>query len=85
MSTVGTQKVSVTLDQGALQRARRIAGPRGLSSYLDDALAERLERDERRLAMLAHLDELEASDPTPPEVKRRASARAERLCRATEE
>ena len=69
-----TQKVSVTLEKTAVQRARRTAGPRGLSSYIDAALEEKLERDERRTAFLAYLDELEAADPTPVETKRRGAA-----------
>ena len=74
-----TQKVSVTLEAGALKRARRVAGPRGLSSYLDAALEEKLERDERRRSFLAYIDELEAIDPTSEAVKRRASQRAARI------
>lgn len=76
---MATQKVSVTLEAGAIERARRTAGPRGLSSYLDRALAEKLERDERRDALLAYLDELEAADPAPEATKRRARKRAEQI------
>ncbi len=74
-----TQKVSVTLEARAIERARRLAGPRGLSSYLDTALHEKLERDEQRRAFLEHLDDLEAADPTPEGVKARATRRAARL------
>lgn len=76
---MATQKVSVTLEADSIERARRTAGPRGLSSYLDAALEEKLERDERRSAFLAYLDELEAADPTPDDVKRRAARRADRI------
>ena len=69
----------MTLEADAIERARRTAGPRGLSSYLDSALAEKLERDERRDALLAYLDELEAADPTPETTKRRARKRADRI------
>lgn len=69
----------MTLEAEAIERARHAAGPRGLSSYLDAALQEKLERDERRDALLALLDELEASDPTPTDVRARAAKRAARL------
>jgi len=74
-----TQKVSVTLESGAISRARHLAGPRGLSGYLDTALQEKLERDERRRAFVEYLDELEQSDPTPDGLKVRATRRAARL------
>ena len=80
---MATQKVSVTLETAAIERARRTAGPRGLSSYLDTALEEKLERDERRQAFLAYLDELEAADPTPEQIKRQASRRAAQIHDAT--
>jgi hypothetical protein len=76
---MATQKVSVTLAADAIVRARRAAGPRGLSSYVDAALDEKLERDERRGALLALLEELGASDPIPPETKARGAERAARL------
>lgn len=74
-----TQKVSVTLAADAIERARSIAGPRGLSAYIDRALQEQLERDERRASLLALLDELEIEDPIPSDVRRRGEARAARL------
>lgn len=76
---MATQKVSVTLEAEAVERAKHAAGPRGLSSYVDAALHEKLERDERRNALLALLDELEVADPTPAEVRARAAKRADRL------
>lgn len=76
---MSTQKVSVTLEAEAVERARRTAGPRGLSSYLDTALAEKLERDEKRAALLGYLDELERSDPTSEATRRRAARRAARI------
>jgi hypothetical protein len=76
---MATQKVSVTLESTAIERAREAAGPRGLSSYLDAALEEKLERDERRQALLDYLDELERKDPTPELTKRRAARRVERI------
>jgi hypothetical protein len=73
------QKVSVTVDAEAIERARHAAGPRGLSSYIDAALREKLERDARRDALIALLDDLEATDPTPADVRARATKRAGRL------
>lgn len=74
-----TQKVSVTLEATSIERARQAAGPRGLSSYLDAALEEKLERDERRRVFLTYLDELELVDPTPEPAKRRAARRAAQI------
>ena len=76
---MATQKISVTLESSAIERARRAAGPRGLSSYVDAALEDRLERDERRRAFLEYLDELEADDPTPDPIKQRAGRRAAKI------
>lgn len=67
------------MEAEAIERARRAAGPRGLSSYVDAALQEKLQRDERRNALLSLLDELEAADPTPADVRARATKRAARL------
>lgn len=69
----------MTLDSSAIGRARAVAGPRGLSSYLDAALEDKLERDERRRAFLDYLDDLEVANPAPETAKRRASRRADRL------
>lgn len=76
---MATQKVSVTLQGRSIEEARRLVGPRGLSSYVDAALEEKLDRDGRRRALLDHLDELEHDDPTPHEVRRRAARRAAEL------
>jgi len=76
---MATQKVSVTLESSAVARARAAAGPRGLSAYLDAALEDKLERDERCRVFLEYLDELEAADPTPEAVRRRAGRRANRI------
>ena len=81
---MATQKVSVTLEAEAIERARQAAGPRGLSSYVDAALQEKLERDERRLSLLAMIDELEAADPTPTDLRARATRRANRIRTAVE-
>jgi len=73
---MATQKVSVTLEGAAIERARQLAGPRGLSSYLDDALHEKLARDARQTAFIQFLDELEKVDPTPPDVQAHGRERA---------
>jgi hypothetical protein len=85
ISTVSTQKVSVTLESTSIERARATAGHRGLSSYVDAALAEKLERDEKRRALLDYLDMLEAADPTPELTKRRATRRAVKIRAASGE
>lgn len=76
---MATQKVSVTLDAESIDRARSVVGARGLSAYLDSALREKLEREDRRLALLDLLDEMERDDPTPREERDRGRARAARL------
>lgn len=76
---MSTQKVSVTLQASALEQARQLAGPRGLSTYLDAALHEKLERDAQRRAFLGYLQELEAHDPTPEGLRQRAARRAARI------
>jgi hypothetical protein len=76
---VPTQKISVTLEATSIARAREAAGPRGLSAYVDAALEDKLERDERRRSFLAFLDGLEAADPTSEQTKRRAQRRASKI------
>ena len=53
---MAVEKVSLSLDAEILERARRIAGRRGLSSLVNDALRIRLQHE--RLERL--LDELDA-------------------------
>jgi hypothetical protein len=76
---MATQKISVTLETSAIERAREAAGPRGLSAYVDAALEDKLERDERRRSFLVFLDELEAADPTSEQTKRQAQRRASKI------
>jgi hypothetical protein len=76
---MATQKISVTLETSAVARAREAAGPRGLSAYVDAALEDKLERDERRRSFLVFLDELEAADPTSEQTQRRAQRRASKI------
>jgi Arc/MetJ family transcription regulator len=63
--SVTASKVSVSLDANVLAEARRRAGRRQLSSYVNEALRRRLQHD--RLAEL--LAEMEAeSGPVPDDV-----------------
>jgi hypothetical protein len=63
------RKVSVTLGVDRIKQARELAGPRGLSSYINAALQEKLEREDRRQAIIEWLDELDAADPPTEEEK----------------
>jgi hypothetical protein len=40
-----TEKVSLTLDEDLVEAARATAGQRGLSGYVNEALARQLQRD----------------------------------------
>lgn len=71
---MATQKISVTLESEAIERARALVGPRKLSAYIDEALHEKLAADERQRGLLQLFDELDAEDP-PTELER---ARGER-------
>lgn len=50
------ERVTVTIDERTLAQIRRVAGPRGVSSFLATAAKERL----ARLELLGLLDELDA-------------------------
>ena len=52
---MATEKVSLSLDQEILEKARRVAGPRGLSALVNDALRLRVQH-ERLRALLAEMD-----------------------------
>lgn len=71
------QKVSVTLDVDDLAYARELAGPRGLSSLVAEALGKELERERKRRDALAYFDELDAIDPPTEEEKLDAKRWAE--------
>lgn len=60
-----TEKVSLSLDPDLLQEARRAAGARGLSAFVNDALRVRVQHERvRRL-----LDEMDDEfGPVPDEV-----------------
>lgn len=79
---MATQKISVTLDADAIARVRAAVGPRGLSSYVDAALQEKLERDERRRSLVDWLGELDAADPPTVDEQAVARARAADLVRS---
>jgi Arc/MetJ family transcription regulator len=51
-----TEKVSLTLDQSLLAEARETVGTRGLSSFVNTALARALQR-ERLTSYLAELEQ----------------------------
>ncbi len=51
-----TERVSLTLDEELLAEAREAAGPRGLSSYVNEVLRQRLQHD-RLAGLLADLDQ----------------------------
>lgn len=50
------ERVTATIDDRTMAEIRRVAGPRGVSSFLATAARERLSR----LALLGLLDELDA-------------------------
>jgi hypothetical protein len=79
LKIMATRKISVTLETSAIERAREVAGARGLSAYVNAALEDKLERDERRRSFLAFLDELEAADPSSEQTMRRAQRRATKI------
>lgn len=66
---MATEKVSLTLDEKTLRDARKSAGRRGLSAYIDDAVSLQLQH-ERLRALLAEMEE--ESGPIPPEVMEEA-------------
>ena len=78
---MATQKVSVTLGTDSLEKARALAGPRGLSAYLDEAVRAQLERDERRRAFLDLVEHLERDDPSTEAERAEARRWADQLQR----
>ena len=53
---MSTEKVSLTLDDELVEQARRHAGQRGLSGYVNQALRRQLQRD-RLITFLEEVDE----------------------------
>jgi hypothetical protein len=69
MSTV---KVSVTLDERLVVEARRLVGGRGLSAFINEVVAQRLQQ-QRLLALMAEME----AEHGPIDPATWASARAE--------
>lgn len=69
---MATAKVSATLDEKLLAQVRRRVGRRGLSSFVNQAVAEKLQRER----VLELLDVLEA-EHGPPTAKELETAEAE--------
>ncbi len=65
------ERVTATLDEGTLAQIRRVAGPRGVSSFLNEAARDRL----ARLALRGVLDELDVKHGKAPERLRAEIAR----------
>jgi hypothetical protein len=84
---MAVEKVSLSLDREVVDRARRIAGPRGLSALVNEALRLRLQQ-ERLRALLDEMDaeygplrpgdieDARATWPDPPARKRTSRRRA---------
>lgn len=72
------ERVTATLDEETLEKIRRVAGPRGVSSFLNVAARERL----ARLELLGLLDELDAKHgPVPRAIRAEIARDARRLFR----
>ncbi|HEU4733936.1 MAG TPA: hypothetical protein VFT22_38860 [Kofleriaceae bacterium] len=65
------ERVTATIDERTLAQIRRVAGPRGVSSFLAIAARERL----ARLELLDLLDELDAKHGAPSSAIRAEVAR----------
>jgi len=76
---LGMERVTATLDEQTLAKIRHVAGPRGVSSFLNEAARERL----ARLELRGLLDELDATHGAAPVAVRAEIARdARRIFRA---
>jgi hypothetical protein len=76
---LGMERVTATLDEQTLAKIRHVAGPRGVSSFLNEAARERL----ARLELRGLLDELDAKHGSAPAAVRAEIARdARRIFRA---
>ena len=73
------ERVTATLDETTLAKIRLVAGPRGVSSFLNEAARERL----ARLELRGLLDELDAKHgEVPAAVRKRVARDARRIFRA---
>ncbi len=68
---LGMERVTATLDEETLAKIRHVAGPRGVSSFLNEAARERL----ARLELRGLLDELDAKHGAAPAAVRAEIAR----------
>jgi hypothetical protein len=66
------EKVSLSLDAELVARARQVAGPRGLSALVSDALRIKLQH-ERLRALLAEMDAEFGPVPAEEQVRARAA------------
>lgn len=72
------ERVTASIDGETLDAIREIAGPRGVSAFLQTAARERL----ARLRLLGLLDELDAKHGAPPaKMKKAIAADAARVFR----
>jgi hypothetical protein len=72
------ERVTATLDDDTVAKIRRVAGPRGVSNFLNEAARERL----ARLELRGLLDELEAKHgPAPREIRTEVARKAKRIFR----
>jgi hypothetical protein len=65
------ERITTTMDEQTLAEIREIAGPRGVSAFLQVAATERL----ARLRLLGMLDELDARHGAPSASVRRSVAK----------
>jgi len=66
---MAVEKVSLSLDAGLIAKARQVAGPRGLSALVSDALRIKLQHERLRV-LLADMDA--EFGPVPAEELKRA-------------
>lgn len=75
----GMERVTATIDEKTLAKIRHVAGPRGVSRFLNQAAREHL----ARLELRALLDELDAKHGSvPPALRAEIAQEARRLFRA---
>jgi hypothetical protein len=68
---LAVERVTATIDEATLAAIREVAGPRGVSSFLELAARERL----AKLRLLGLLDELDARFGAPSAAVKRSVAR----------
>lgn len=69
--TMDMERITTTLDDEIVRKIRRVAGPRGVSSFLNVAARERL----ARLELQGLLDDLDAKHGRVPDAVRSEVAR----------